>query len=87
MPSSGSHSGSDLDSDEELALRIALERSKVETGAVPDLQRRRSFLTGAARTLELYRKLGLVYPALTCFLFEIGQVPDSSYYVSIFNLP
>ena len=46
MSSSGSDSGSELDYEEEMALRIALERSKVETGgssgsgASPQLPRR-----------------------------------------------
>ena len=41
MSSTGKRSDSDLDDDEELALRIALERSKVDMGAVSDLPPRR----------------------------------------------
>ena len=51
MSSSGSRSDDKVDPEYELALRIALERSKVETGAAPDLQprRSRSFTVGASR--------------------------------------
>ena len=45
MSSSGSHSGSDLNYEEEMALCIALEQSKVDTGG--------SSRTGAAQTSEL----------------------------------
>ena len=40
MSSSGSDSGSELDHEEEMALLIALERSKVETVGSPDMERR-----------------------------------------------
>ena len=52
MSCSGSRSYSDWDVDEELALRIALERSKVDMGAVSDLPPR-IFPTSAARMPEL----------------------------------
>ncbi|KAE8769190.1 hypothetical protein D1007_59217 [Hordeum vulgare] len=48
MPSFGSRSNDDLDPEYKLALRIALEQSKVETGGAPDRQPRR-FPSGAAR--------------------------------------
>ena len=61
MSSSGSDSGSELDYEEEMALRIALERSKVETGgssgsrASPQLPRWRSSDAGAGPSRPMLR--------------------------------